>query len=299
MEKIDLQKYVNQSNDSTSIIDEILSDDEVVQKLATLGVSKEEIPHYALTIYRYKLSKDQCKKCKGLDQCTSDSYHNSTDIAIGDAGEVINRFGPCAKQAAIDTIADNYLDRCFPDEWLGRTAASNSTRIRGVVTALSKALKSKDKKWVYLRGNTGTGKSFITAVVCNKLASKGTKISFIDANQKFADLRNLSMDKFKRAEFQNEMNKLQTVRVLVIDNFGSEFKSEYVINTVLRPIINERAKNKLFTFFTSNYSLKDIETLYGSTQQAKLEISTIISVIKSNIESEKVVEDGIENYLFK
>ncbi len=299
MEKIDLKKYVNQNTESKSIVDEILSDDEVLQKLTMLGVSKDEIPHYALTIYRYKLSKDQCKKCKGLEECVSDSYHNSTDIAIGDAGEIINRFGPCAKQAAIDAISDNYLDRCFPDEWLGKTASSNSKRIRDVMTVLSKALKSKDKKWVYLRGNTGTGKSFIVAMCCNKLTLRGTKISFIDANQKFADLRNLSMDKFKRGEFQKEMNKLQTVRVLVIDNFGSEFKSEYAINTVLRPIITERAKNKLFTFFMSNYSLKDIETLYGTTPQAKLEISTIVSLIKNNIESEKIVEDGIENYLFK
>ncbi len=300
MGRIDTSKFVNKNADSLSIVDELKADDEVVEKLTTLGVSKEEIERYATIIYRYKLSKDQCKTCKGLDKCEADSYHNSTDLAIGDAGEVICTFGPCKKQAARDTVSDAYLDRCFPDEWLTAIPSQSQTKRMGkVMTVLKKAVASKDKKWVYLTGDTGTGKSYILASFCNVLASKGTKISFIDANQKFGELRSLSMDKFKRTAFESEMNKLQTVRVLVIDNFGSEFKSEYVINTVLRPIINERAKNRLFTFFTSNYSLDDIATLYGTTPQAKLEISTIVSLIRKNIESETTVEDGIENYLYK
>lgn len=296
MEKIDTSKFVNKNADSLSIVDELLMDDEVVEKLASLGVSKEEIPNYASVIYRYKVSKDQCRNCKGLDKCQADSYHNSTDLAIGDAGEVICKFGPCKKQALKDVVVDGYLDRSFPDEWL-ESPISNSVRVRKAMTSLKKAVASKDKKWAYLVGDTGTGKSFIIASFCNKLAEKGAKICFVDTNKKFGDLRLLSMDKFKRTSFDAEMNKLQTVKILVLDNFGSEFKSEYVINTVLRPIINERAKNKLFTFFTSNYSLNDVAVMYGTSPQSKLEISTIISTIKKNIESETIIEDGIENYL--
>ena len=63
--------------------------------------------------------------------------------------------------------------------------------------------------------------------------------------------------------------------MLVLDDLGNEFRSDFVRDNVFFPILSYRAKNKLFTLITSNYSIEDICTMYSTNAASKPKIEQI------------------------
>ncbi|UZQ30512.1 MAG: hypothetical protein OHM56_02990 [Spiroplasma phoeniceum] len=52
---------------------------------------------------------------------------------------------------------------------------------------------------------------------------------------------------------------LQEIEILVIDDLGCETPSNWMLSEVLLPILDYRFNNKLFTCFTSNFSITELE----------------------------------------
>ena len=52
------------------------------------------------------------------------------------------------------------------------------------------------------------------------------------------------------------------IPILVLDDFGNEFKNEYVRDTIVLPILLARSKKKLFTIITTDFSFSEIAILY-------------------------------------
>jgi primosomal protein DnaI len=95
------------------------------------------------------------------------------------------------------------------------------------------------------------------------------------------------------------MKTLESIEYLVIDEFGSEFKSDYVRDQIVLPLLSERSKEHRITFFASDYSLEEIEELYGAKYGGRLIAKKLVSLIKNNLDpkAECHVERGLENML--
>ena len=150
------------------------------------------------------------------------------------------------------------------------------------------------KKWCYVHGDSGTGKSYFLAALTNDLAAKGIEISFIDTNKRFDEMKSYSIK--DKARFENMLSSLSQSEVLVLDGFGSEYRSDYVRDMILFPLLSNRSKNHAVTFFTSEFSLDEIEALYSKTRSDAILSHRLVELIHKNIDEEIALTPGIDAY---
>lgn len=291
MERKIFENLVNDSDDNL-LEKEILNDKEIMKELALLGVKPSEVTRYLPILIRHKESKDACKGCCNLNDCKSESIHLKTNLILSDAGGLTVQMGPCPLQAKYDVIASNYIYSDFPEDWIYRANASESKRATAIMGELKGAYKSESKRWCYFYGKQGTGKSFLTVAFTNAVAAKGQKVAFINANTMFDQIKSLMIKNRPAAE--KIMSELASVKVLVIDDFGSEFKSDYVRDQIVMPLLNSRSKGKGMTIICSNYTIDDIETLYSFNKPAAILAKQLVETIKRNISGQTDVPASIE-----
>ena len=116
----------------------------------------------------------------------------------------------------------------------------------------------------------------------------------MNANKRFDELKGLAV-KDKKA-FESRLTELENLPLVVIDDFGSEFKSDYVRDQIVMPLLTERAKKNLSTILISDYSLPEIKELYSSSRSSAIMAGKLATLIESKITAPIQVEPGLENH---
>ncbi len=109
-------------------------------------------------------------------------------------------------------------------------------------------------KGAYIYGNFGVGKSFFTQSLANYFASKNKTVAYINNNDLASHLKQLFSIGYKKT-----IDNLKHVDFLFIDDIGSEKNSAWMISEILFSILSHRMDVKKTTFFTSNFSYKQLE----------------------------------------
>lgn len=112
-------------------------------------------------------------------------------------------------------------------------------------------------KGLYLYGDMGIGKSFLMAALAYELSQKKQVSTTLVHYPSFAiDIRHA----IKTDSVKEEIDAVKTAQVLVLDDIGAEQPSSWIRDEVLQVILQYRMQEELPTFFTSNYSMADLET---------------------------------------
>lgn len=283
----------NVSKEVDALIASFSEDKAVAAKLRSLGLTRAQVKANLGLISAYKDDCDYCARCPGLKGCAKDVPFHKSDLVLTE-GRLDRTYGPCELYLREQMMLGSYLYRDFPDEWLDLETKklSNSIRVQKVMLALMKASNSPSKPWVYLTGAVGSGRSYLTVAFANGYALSGKKVAFLNANKRFDELKGLAVQNKKA--FDARMDELQKAPLLVVDDFGSEYKSDYVRDQIVMPLLAERAKNNLLTIFLSDYSLDEIKELYSSTRSSGILARRMVELIQSKIEGETIVEKGLE-----
>ena len=124
-------------------------------------------------------------------------------------------------------------------------------------------------------GEIASGKSFLAATMAVAGARNNAfnSICFANVPARFKMLADYAFT--KNPQFDEDLDKLKECDLLVLDDFGNEFKSDFVRDNILFPLISYRLREKKFTIITSNYSMEDIAMMY-QTNKASLPKSTQI-----------------------
>ena len=103
----------------------------------------------------------------------------------------------------------------------------------------------------------GSGKTRMAAGVANELISRGIQVKFATSLDILQEIKNTwSEDTVTESKL---LDALSTVKVLVIDDFGTEtVKENDWRSEKFYKIINDRYLNRYPTILTSNYSLETI-----------------------------------------
>ena len=284
------------SSGTNALLEEIKSHEGLLKELHELGIKDEEIPYYVPLLANYLDSKKMCENCKGLDSCQSESFHMCRSLYISMSGRLSSRLGPCPKAMKEITKNSHFLYRDFDSSWFSLSAkALRNNRNKAVFTSLIQIMKKGAvKNWCYVHGDSGTGKSYFLSTLCNDLAAKGIEIAFIDTNKRFDEMKSYSIK--DKTKFEEMMTTLSQCEVLVLDGFGSEYRSDYVRDMILFPLLSSRSKNHLVTFFTSEFSLDDIEALYSKSRSDAILSRRLVALIRKNIDEEITLTPGIDTY---
>lgn len=107
-------------------------------------------------------------------------------------------------------------------------------------------------------GNTGLGKTFLSACVVKALSEEGIHAAFMSA---FDMLRALEDDQFGRTA-NNTMEKLLTAQLLVIDDLGAEPPGSKYYESYLYNVINGRLNRSLPTIISTNLTPEKLKERY-------------------------------------
>lgn len=123
---------------------------------------------------------------------------------------------------------------------------------------------------MYLYGNSGTGKTLLTACMANELMEKEYSVLFTNFFEINRAIRNTYSGKTNETD-NNIINNIANADFLFIDDFGTESLSknngDNFTQDKIFEIINKRYNNVKPTIFSSNYSLKDLITNRGFTSK--------------------------------
>lgn len=140
-----------------------------------------------------------------------------------------------------------------------------------------------EKKWLFLTGTSGTGKTF-TSVICAKVALLQEKsVYFSSVTDLLSDLRPNEAYPAKSADI---LKRCKEVDLLILDDIGHEKSSQWV-REQLYMIINSRWNSMKATIFTSNFDIQNIETTISSAVHSRIRGESIY--VKFNDSDKRII----------
>lgn len=233
----------------------------------------------------------KCSKCKGIDKCPMEvTGHVYFPVVNTDYIEFV--YKPC-KHYKSNQIKNKTT---FFETPKVLTNASLSDLIdekeRNVIKKyikdfLKKKVNNDPVKGLYLSGSFGSGKSYILSALLNELSLKG----FRTVNVYYPSLLKRLKTSFNEYNYDEVIDEIMTSDILLIDDIGAENNSAWARDEVLGTILQYRMDNELTTFFTSNFTIEELEGFLSETSKGTDEIKArrIIERIKYLTIEEKLI----------
>lgn len=130
----------------------------------------------------------------------------------------------------------------------------------------------KTKANLYLYGAAGTGKTYISSCIANRVLERGFTVYYQSAFQLLDMIERLKFGRYDENEVQSAevaSKYIYTVDLLIIDDVGTEFVSGYS-SAALFDIINARLTSGKSTVISSNLNPVNIEEVYGSRMASRM-----------------------------
>ena len=124
---------------------------------------------------------------------------------------------------------------------------------------------SPNQKGLYIYGDMGIGKSFMLAAMAHELSEKKAVATTMLHYPSFViDIKNA----INSGTVKEEIDAVKSVPILILDDIGAEQTTSWVRDEILQVILQHRMLEELPTFFTSNYSLENLEAKLGNIKGA-------------------------------
>lgn len=245
----------------------LANSDETFKKLCNRLKCDEEI----LMKYTSKLTDSACElkncsRCKGLSYCKNAVkghvyFPNVTKDFIEFSYKSCKYFKEKKKNNTIFFETPKMLMNASLSELI--TEKERANILKYIKDFLKKKVNGETVKGLYLSGSFGSGKSYILSALLNELSLKGYKC----VNINYPLLLNKLKASFSDYNYNDVMEEIMTCDVLLIDDIGAENNSPWSRDEVLGTILQYRMDSDLTTFFTSNFTINELETELSETNK--------------------------------
>ena len=282
MEKID--KFLN-SKISTSIKQNYIKalEDEAFRRLITQYKIDEEIGmKYTSRLMDSSKEHTNCSNCPSLAACSNSvrgfcltpkqnkntinfSYDMCKYLKKEEYRENVQVFDVAKdiKNASIKNIYTNDKNRI--------------EIIKAIKNFINEYKKGNNPKGIYLHGSFGSGKTYLISALFNELAKSGTTSVIIHTPELLRSLK----DSFS-TDYSEKFYLLKHTPLLLLDDIGAEYLTAWGRDEVIEPILQYRMDEGLPTFFTSNFTILELEKHFTTASNSidKVKARRIIERIK-------------------
>jgi len=120
---------------------------------------------------------------------------------------------------------------------------------------------------ILMYGGAGLGKTFICNCIAKELSDRGYNVILSSAYNIF---ELVSKNKFNyKADFSTDISRFYDCDLLIMDDLGTEFTTEYTISALF-DIINQRMTQGKPTVINANLSLQDMSNRYSDRIVSRL-----------------------------
>ena len=252
------------------------------------SLTESEIIASASKLLKFKEDKEKCANCKG--KCNKIPSKMQLDLVFdGERRTFEIEFNTCSYHKENLLKRRNFIRTDFPINYLdydfSKELADNEyTKIRTpILASLSKRLKDETNKSIYIYGDSRLGKTFISVLFASKFIEKEKGlVSVASSSDLFKELMDLNFQ--DKNACKALLDEMINVDLLVLDAFGNEYKSDFIRDTFVYPILSERAFNNKLTIITSNFTLDEISSMYSLSKASGPKVRQLNNLLKDYFE---------------
>lgn len=258
---------------------ETMLDPEIRSMLENSPELKEaDIDRNMIKFYEYRNQSKNCADCRSLGQCGNILPGYSPRLHI-EGRSVRLSYEKCRlklKREELDQKRALVKSLYMPKDILSASIRSLDPGERERQPAIKEVMQymqdSRDKpseRGLYFYGPFGVGKTYFLGALANELAEKNISSTLIYMPEFVREIK-ASM---KDDSFNDKVEYFKNVPVLMFDDIGAESQSAWFRDEILGSILQYRMMERLPVFFSSNYSLSELEkhlaTTRGETETIK------------------------------
>lgn len=227
--------------------------DALSEKKAALMKENGYDPSYLLPVFDCPDCKDtgfvNSARCHCLKQKIIDVMYRQSDIY------------PKLKEENFDTFSFDYFSG---------DALLEMKKIRSIALDFVDSFANTYTNML-LYGNVGSGKTFITNCIAERLINRGYSVIYLTALRLFELLNGHVFRKNASSYDEDAYNSLFDCSLLIIDDLGTEvLNSATVTASELFQILNERDNARKSTIISSNLSLQQLKDNYSERSFSRI-----------------------------
>lgn len=142
----------------------------------------------------------------------------------------------------------------------------NSNRFSALSRALEFINTINEKQFtpgLYIYGPFGVGKTYLLGAIANELAKLGKNTTLVHFPSFAVEMKSAINDN----SVMEKINAVKKSSILMLDDIGADSMSSWIRDEVLGVILEYRMQQKLPTFFSSNFSMEQLENEHLSINQ--------------------------------
>lgn len=124
-------------------------------------------------------------------------------------------------------------------------------------------------KQLLFYGSTGLGKTFTSECIAKEFIKKGKDVYYTSAPRLFATFEDYKFGKSNSVEAKRIIDYIQEVDLLIIDDLGTEFRTQYT-DSILFDLINTRTNENKHMIISTNLNPVQIEPTYSQRISSRI-----------------------------
>ncbi|MFB4166683.1 primosomal protein DnaI [Virgibacillus sp. JSM 102003] len=271
-----MQENKNFKDNYIRIKQEVLNDPEIKEFLSYHPtLPEEEIEKNLIKLYEYKSQSKQCDKCQSFEQCQNMLQGYSPVLHVKD-NEIHLSYEKChlrldyeKQQQQQQLIESLYMPKEILDAAISDIDhdPERGSGIRQLLLFLEQTKSGLPAKGIYFYGPFGVGKTYLLGALANALKEYNISSMLIYMPEFVREIKS----SIKDDSINEKINYFKKADVLILDDIGAETQSAWFRDEILGSILQYRMMEKLPVFFTSNYSLEQLEDQLGRSNRGGVE----------------------------
>ena len=254
---------------------EIFEDEDVK---AFLEQHKEELTPEAIrkgmsALLEFRMERDARKihkevKAPGLEPCLE--VHNGFILVnYKRTEEAIRQERERKRRRLIHSInmPKNIAEARFSDTALTKEREDVIRELLNFIEAY-KTDSTTYHKGLYLAGPFGVGKTYMMGALANELSENGIETTLVNVPTYSAEIKQAIATNTVEAKLVS----IKKTPILVLDDIGAEMNSAWFRDEVLMVILQHRMLQELPTFFTSNFTIDQLEAHFAHSNKGDQEL---------------------------
>ena len=122
-------------------------------------------------------------------------------------------------------------------------------------------------KGLYLVGPVGVGKTYLLGAIARELAEAGKQTTLVHFPTFASDMKQA----IAKDQVGEKLDAIKRTPILMIDDIGADSMSSWIRDEVFGIILQHRMQEQLPTFFSSNFSVEELEAHLTVSQRGDVE----------------------------
>ncbi|SIS51454.1 primosomal protein DnaI [Salimicrobium flavidum] len=261
------------------------------------GLTRTIAEKNLIKLHEYQNQSLACEKCPSREKCINilPGYVPRAEV---DGEEIKIAYDKCPRQIKKEKeekqrslVKSLYMPKELHEASVERLDFSGSEErneaIMKTVAYIDKLGEELPQKGLYFHGLFGVGKTYFLGVIANELSNHNVETMVIYMPELVREMK----ASIKDDSLTSKVDAFKKVPVLMLDDIGAESQSAWFRDEILGSILQHRMMEGLPVFFTSNYSLKELEQVMGYTNKGEvgaLKATRIIERIRQLSETVEV-----------